>query len=247
MQFTNKLNLPQPIVDAVTKDTYSKGKADISVTELMDPPQMRALKVKYEDDLQEDVSDRLWALYGQIVHGIFERAEKTAIAERRLYINVEGWKIGGGMDRYTVQSGLLQDYKFTTVHKVTRKEPSEEWVVQLNVYAEILRQNEQEVKNLQIVALLRDWSKLAYDRELKKCEEKGYSCNYPSTQVKIIDLPLIPQKEVLTYIKDRVKLHKKALKGKYPQCSPEERWGGVRCKHYCSVSSVCKQFNKGEK
>lgn len=215
MKYTNKLNLPQPLFDAVKNDGYTKGDADISVTELLDPPQMRYLKRKHEDEITEDVADRLYSLYGQLIHGILERAERTAIPERRLSIQVEGWKLGGGMDRFLVKEGLLQDYKFTTAYKVKKEEVPEEWVKQLNVYAEILRQNGEQVKKLEIVAILRDWSKL----EARRDE------HYPQQQVAIISLPLIDSAEVVSYIKERVLLHQEAEKsGNFPPCSKEERW-----------------------
>jgi hypothetical protein len=214
MKYTNKLNLPQPIVDAVINDKYSKGAADISVTELMDPPQMRDLKKRYENKIIIDVSDQLYALYGQIIHKIFEVNEKEAVAERRLSIEVGGWSISGGMDRYTAKEGLLQDYKFTTVYKVKKGEAPEEWVRQLNVYAEILRQNGEKVINLEIVALFRDWSKLEASRDE----------NYPQYMISIVEIPLIDSKEVMKYIESQVRLHQDADKGTYIPCSKEERW-----------------------
>src|SRR6202142_1696526 len=88
MKYTNKQNLPQPIVKAVTNDSYNSGDCDISVTSLLKPPQMLALERLHKDDLEEDVSDRIWSLLGQVIHGILERAEETAVAERRLYIDI---------------------------------------------------------------------------------------------------------------------------------------------------------------
>ena len=38
MKYTNKNNLPEEIVRAVQQDTYSKGKASISVTGLLSAP-----------------------------------------------------------------------------------------------------------------------------------------------------------------------------------------------------------------
>lgn len=214
MKYTNKLGLPQPLVDAVTNDPYTKGDADISVTELMDPPQMRYLRKKHEEEITFDVANRLYSLYGQVVHGILERNEKTAIAERRLSVQVSGWKVGGGMDRFVVDDGILQDYKFTTAYKVKKGEAPEEWVKQLNIYAEILRQNGDDVKKLQIVAILRDWSKLEASRDSE----------YPQQQVVLFDVPIIATQEVMQYITERVKLHQDGAKGIYPECTKEERW-----------------------
>lgn len=224
MKLTNKLNLPQPLVDAVKNDGYTKSGADISVTELLLPPMLRALQVKHEEELEEDVSDRIFSLLGQVVHGVLERAEKTGIAERRLSVEVNGWKISGGMDRYDSKNGLLQDYKLTTIYKTKGGKLPEEWVKQLNIYAEILRQNNEEVKQLEIVAIYRDWSKGAAERE----------ADYPKRQVEIIEVPLIDSKEVVQYIEDRVKVHQAAsratnIEKEVEPCTPEERWERGEC------------------
>ena len=219
MKLTNKLNLPQPIVDAVANDGYSKGDADISVTELLLPPMLRALQVKHEADISEDVSDRIFSLLGQTVHGILERSEQTGIAERRLSIKVLGWIISGGMDRFVAKDGLLQDYKLTTIYKTKGNNLPEEWVKQLNVYAEMLRQNGDKVEKLEIVAIYRDWSKSAAEREH----------DYPQRQVEVLSVPLIGSEEVLAFIKERVELHRAASNGNYLPCTKEERWAKDDC------------------
>jgi len=217
MKLTNKLNLPQPIEKAVANDGYDSGICDISVTSLLKPPQQRALEIRHKEELTEDVSDRIWSLLGQVVHGILERAEETAIAEERLFIDVEGWKVGGQMDRFLLKEGLLQDYKFVTVYKIRDGVP-EEYAKQLNIYAHILRKNGKKVKKLQIVAILRDWSKNQYARE---------GDPYPAQQVVLLDVPIIPDEEVEAYIKERVLLHKEAISlpsDQLPECSKEDRW-----------------------
>lgn len=43
MNITNELGLPEPLVDAVRNDGYTKGNADFSVTGLIAPPHQRKL------------------------------------------------------------------------------------------------------------------------------------------------------------------------------------------------------------
>lgn len=212
-KLTNKLNLPQPLVKAVARDTYDKGDCDISVTSLLKPPQIVALEKRHEEEITEDVSDRIWSLLGQTIHGILERADETAISERRLYVDVGGWRVGGKMDRFVLKEGLLQDYKFTSVYKVRDGVPLE-FAQQLNIYAYLLRKNGDEVKKLEIVAILRDWSKNAAARE----------DNYPPNQVVVLDVPIIPDAEVEAFIKERVALHQAAAAGNIEPCSKEDRW-----------------------
>lgn len=74
MKLTNKHNLPEPVVDAVKNDTYNKGKAGYSVTELISPPRIRVLREQHWEELEEDVVDRIWSLMGQLMHLLLERA-----------------------------------------------------------------------------------------------------------------------------------------------------------------------------
>ena len=67
MQLTNRLNLPYALVAAIANDSYVGG-GDISVTKLIDSPQIRTLGRKYNDSIVVDVSERIWALMGQAVH-----------------------------------------------------------------------------------------------------------------------------------------------------------------------------------
>ena len=73
MQLTNKNKLPHPIMEALKYDTYKVG-GDISVTTLIDAPQIRILKMRHKDEIVQDASDMLWALMGTAVHHILERA-----------------------------------------------------------------------------------------------------------------------------------------------------------------------------
>ena len=54
MKITNKFGMPQPFVDFAINDKYSKGKADISVTSLIDSPRVRTMKDHYNDLIEVD-------------------------------------------------------------------------------------------------------------------------------------------------------------------------------------------------
>ena len=59
MKITNKHKLPTPIVNALSKDTYTRGNSHRSVTQLIDSPRIRILTEKHWEDLEEDISSKL--------------------------------------------------------------------------------------------------------------------------------------------------------------------------------------------
>ena len=64
MKLTNNYNLPETIVNVLKRPTYSKGKANISATELLNSPRVVQLKRKHWDDIEEDAADMVWSLFG---------------------------------------------------------------------------------------------------------------------------------------------------------------------------------------
>ena len=215
MKFTNEYGLPSALVDAIINDPYSRGSADISVTQLIQPPKIRVLTSRHRDEMVEDVVDRVWALVGNSTHEVLERAaHKDAIQEERLSINVAGWDISGQVDMY--EDGIVTDWKITSVYSILNG-IKPEWVNQLNCYSEMFRQAGFPVNAVQIIAILRDWSKFGGQR----------SQNYPTKQVVKLPIDLWGHVEALTYIRGRVLLHQAASAlsdDEIPICTPEERW-----------------------
>lgn len=211
MKLTNRMSLPEAIVDAVRNDGYTRGDADISVTQLVAPPQKVALEREYADQITEDASDRIFSLIGQSIHTILERANRKGVAERRLSAMVEGWKISGAMDLYE-EDGVLNDYKTTSAWSV-KSGVKDEWLAQLNAYAHILRENGHEVRGLRVIAILRDWSKM----------EAARTPDYPQSQVAVMTVELWPAPIAAKYVRDRVILHQMARQS-LPSCTSSERW-----------------------
>lgn len=215
MKLTNKLGLPQALVDAVSNDPYSRGDAEISVTGLLKPLRAVMLERAHESEITEDVADRLYAMYGQVIHGVLERAntDRNVTTERRLFMEIDGVKISGAMDSMDAKDGTLRDWKFVTSWKFKQGAVPIEWERQQNAYAELLRHNGFEVKALEVVGLLRDHSKLEAKRD----------GSYPQLPVARMPIPLWPREKALAYLKGRIAEYKLA-KTNLPECSPEDRW-----------------------
>lgn len=219
MKITNRKNLPESFVNAVVNDPYHlEERGDISVTELIGPPQIRVLKKKFNDKIIEDVADRLWALFGQMGHALLEKQTvKSSIMEERLFTVVLGWKVSGKYDNLSlIPELILQDYKFTSTYAV--KSIKTEWESQLNLLKFLANVNGYEdIKKLQIIAMLRDWNRgmLAKQKE------------YPEDPIKVMDIPIWSSSEVESYLEERVRIHQEAEKGNVPECTDEERWAST--------------------
>lgn len=213
MKLTNKRNLPDAFVQAVKNDNYSRGNSDLSITQAIDSPQIVELTRRHYGEIEEDVEDRVWSLFGQSIHTILERANKHAIAERRLSTEIEGWKVSGGMDLYEIE-GILTDYKTTTVWQLLY-DGIEKWTKQLNCYAVLLRKNGFKVEKLQVVAMLRDWQR----------SKSKLDVHYPKSMVVNINIELWADDVAEKFLRERVILHKQArLTGNLEPCTNKERW-----------------------
>lgn len=215
MKLTNKLRLPDAIVRAIANDSYTKGEANISVTELLSPPQLRKLKLAHADELEEDVSDRIYSLLGQSMHTIIERAaadDAAVLSETIVYSEYGGWTIKGQADHLLLATGELLDFKMTSVYKIKGFSVPREWVEQTNIYRRMLQKEKGiEVPSLAIIVILRDWSK----------NKSKQSQDYPQSQVLRLDVPLWTAKEADAFIMERVRLHQMA---EPPPCSDYDTW-----------------------
>ena len=226
MKYTNRHNIPQEIINAVHNDSYSKGKATISATGLLQPPRIRLLAQENYEKLTIDVSDEIWKLLGQSVHTILERANENnedVITEQRMFTVVNDWTVSGQTDSIDVKSNTLKDYKVTSVWSIVSalKEGKVEWEQQLNIYAYLYKQTTgKTIDQLNIIAIARDWNKNQYLRS---------GGDYPPSPVTVLDIDLWSDEEQEDFIKQRVSIHQEAevdylINDKLPFCTDEERW-----------------------
>lgn len=218
MQYTNKHGLPDGLVRAVQNDPYHKGDCDFSATELLKPARQRTLMKRHAHEIVEDASDRIWALLGQATHSICERANNSELVEKRFFAKFEvGGKahvVSAQIDSFELNQAILSDYKVTTQYKAKPgAAPDPDFTAQLNIQAEILRQNAYNVKELRIIAILRDWSKN------KARQDEGL----PDSNVVVLSIPMWSSEQAQSFIKMRIALHL-AAETSLPQCSSEETW-----------------------
>lgn len=209
MKITNKFNLPEALVKSVTYSGHRS--ADISVTELLSPFQLIMLRRKHDEDIEEDVTDRIYALQGNAMHYVLQKgAGANELAEQYLTADVDGVKISGMADLLD-GDGCLWDYKTTSVWSVIYGDRKEEWTKQLNMYRLLYGKHGFEIKALKILVIMRDWT-----------ESKAGKDGYPINPVLVVDIPIMP--DIEAFVTERVRLYKDALNGVLPPCTEAERW-----------------------
>ena len=217
MKITNHHNLSQPIVQALSRDDYTRGASHRSVTQLIDSPRIRILRERHWDELTEDISEKMWSVLGTAVHRIFEDyAGDDVISEERLFVEVDGWVISGAIDVQD-QDGPI-DYKCTSVWSVIHDKI--EWELQLNAYAWLMRHAKGvRSKSLRIIAVMRDWNR----REAERNE------SYPPAPIQTINVTLWSDEKQDAYMAERISLHQDAEFADFndeplPPCTDTERW-----------------------
>jgi hypothetical protein len=221
MKLTNKHGIPQTFVNILERPTYNRGDAHLSATQLLNSPKVVALTKKFEDELEQDVSDMVWSIFGTAIHGVLEHGkDDNHIVEQRLHSELDGWKISGAIDLQVIEDGKvnIKDYKTTSVWAVMNEKS--DWEQQLNIYAWLVEKVKKEpVESVGIVAIIRDWSRR--DSETRE--------GYPPAPIKEIPIKLWTYEEREQFVSDRIAAHSScefALEtgGDLPDCTPEEMW-----------------------
>ena len=225
-RITNKYGLPQTLVNLAMRDNYSRGNANISVTELINSPRIRILKQKHRDEIVTDVSELIWPIIGRALHHVVEQgADENHIAEERLFAEIYSWRLSGGIDLQMLGAGsegesvvAISDYKMTSAWAVMNQKA--DWERQLNCYAYLVEKvRGWTVTSLTINAIIRDWSR----HEAARKEE------YPQVPMVVLPQTLWSFAERERYVFERMKIHQDAERSAdwdepIPECNDEERW-----------------------
>ena len=223
MKITNKFDLPDPVVRAITAFDKGDQPKGLRVTTLIDSPRIRQLRRMHYPKLTEDVSQLVYRVWGSAVHEILSRETSNAyVAEERLSHTVDGTLISGAIALQFIgpEDDAVQmfDYKTTAAFGVTQGiKPA--WEQQLNVYAYLIRHVKGlSVKSASVVAFIRDWRQS--DADVRE--------GYPPAPIHEMPVHLWAEDEQDRYVEARVRAHVNAeVQADFddlPHCTDEERW-----------------------
>lgn len=217
MTITNKYNLPQGFVKASDTSKHCAS-GTISATTLLHGIKETILTDRHWNELEQDVSDNVWAVFGTAVHALMEHEGETDFTEEQLSVDIADIKVTGRIDNYDMKNGVVTDYKTASIWKVKFKDFAD-WRLQGLIYSWLLRKNGLPVTKCRFIALLKDHSKT-----------KGkFDADYPRSPVYIYEFNVteedIAETERFVMQKIRSYMHCKELRDdEIPECTPKERW-----------------------
>jgi len=220
MKLTNKLDLPKPFVDAVSSE-YTYTPKRYSVTSILKGTRETILVRRHADEIEQDVADMVWMIFGTAVHGVLEQSEESDTQLKENWVSAtlpNGYELSGIFDLYDDATGEVTDYKTGSIWKVTFND-WKDYRTQTLAYCWILRQMGFNAHRGKIVMFLKDHSKT-------KAE---HTADYPPYPVHVEqwdfsddELTGFGNWAALKF--DEIKRCEQLPDDELPICTPEERW-----------------------
>lgn len=217
MIITNKTNLPKAFVSAIRNERHNK-ENEYSATTILKGACEVELTRRHFDEIEIDVSDSVWQIFGTAVHQIFENQKDETFKEEKFEVPVSNSVVTGRVDSYDLENEILVDWKTASTWKVIYQD-FEDWKKQGLIYAWLMKQNGLNVKKCRFIALLKDHSK----------SKARIDSNYPQlpTYTYEFDVTENDLNEIEKFIFNKVAEFECARESKdedLPPCSKEERW-----------------------
>jgi hypothetical protein len=168
--------------------------------------------------LEDDVSDRVWAVFGTAVHSLLEQEGENDFTEQYMSYKTGGVAITGRIDNYDMKNGVICDYKTAPVIKIELQDFTD-WHLQGMIYAWLLRKNGFKAETCRFIVLLKDHSKTKASRD----------SSYPQKPVYVYEFSVAKtdMENIEGFITDKAAeyaAYRELADDAVPACSPAERW-----------------------
>lgn len=212
MQLSNELGLHALILKAAEVILQKPNIESIRTTELINPPIIKNLALKYWDEIVQDISELAWSMSGTSVHKMFEKLRLPGIIQDfGMEATIMGQRITGTLDILDFIAKEILDFKNTSVWKVVYKD-YEHFTAQLNIYRRLASEYGIKIDKLSNILILKDW---------KARDAKNSTGNYPASSIFNLTIPVWSMEQTQKYIEDRINIYRTQP---FTICTPKERW-----------------------
>lgn len=217
MKITNRLDLPEGLVRAVSTERHNRDGC-VSATTLLQGTKQILLTERHWDELEDDAAERVWAVFGTAVHSLLESEGENEFAEIDVESKVLNTTVTGRVDNYNMATGTICDYKTASTYKILTGS-FDDWRAQGLTYAWLLRRNGLPAARCRFIAMLKDHSK----REARR------SRDYPQKPIHVYEFDvtdeMIEDTERSVYRKvAEIEAYRRKKDDDIPPCSERERW-----------------------
>ncbi|MCL2210820.1 MAG: PD-(D/E)XK nuclease family protein [Treponema sp.] len=217
MVITNKMNLPEALVKAVSIRRHNDP-GRLSATTLLNGTKQILLTDRHWDNLEDDVANRFWAIIGTVAHKALEHEGEHEFAEEFVSYEIDGITVTGRIDLYNMKDEIITDYKTNSVYKIKFRDFGD-WELQGMMYAWLLIKNGFKVKTCRFVSLIKDHSKRDAKRDPFYPQQPMYVYEFDVTQERL--------ERIEKFIKDKIadyKANREKSDDEITPCTPKERW-----------------------
>jgi hypothetical protein len=177
------------------------------------------LKRRHNEEIEQDVSECIWMLFGTVTHYALETGielkENEYVEEHLEHTFENGYTLSGIIDHVY---DYVDDYKTTSVWTVIYGSNNEHWKLQLQMGAYLhYKKHGNWINKGRIIAILKDWNK----------NDAKFKADYPELPVQVINFDLGTPEEVEKWILKRfyqIEQLEKMADNELPMCTDEERF-----------------------
>jgi len=229
MIFTNKLDLPQYIVDWLENDDYDydDNPNTVSATSLLKPVRVRLLTLRHSSKLQMDVSDLIASRFGNAIHDSIERINTPGFSKeqrvrRNLVVNGTEYTITGKYDLLQENedgSVTIRDIKTTSTWAYIYGGKDDDYIKQMSIYRWLLSETYQEIKSTGYIDFFfTDWQK----SKARQDDDYPKQRIFPGYGVKLLE-PEATEDRIIKKL-EVLQEHENTPDDDLPFCTPEELW-----------------------
>lgn len=226
MKITNKLNLPKQLVELVNSN-YTPTPHQYSCTTILKPTRQIILERRYGDQIEQDVSDMCWMIFGIAVHSVIENSqedngqfkeEKLKVDLGKYWEELKGYYLSGRSDMIDLIKKMIIDWKTCSAWKVIYKD-FEDWRKEMLIYAWAVKDMGFDIDKAEAIAFIKDHNKT----------KSKTDSQYPKLPIWVEKFKFNKKsfQEIEKFIYNKfmeLKKYENAPDEELPMCTDEERW-----------------------